>query len=142
MLLVLKTHGRDGRIIELACGDGSLAAAIDFPVESYVGYDISPEAIAQAKRAVPNRDFRAGSLEDWRPEGSPTLVVIEEAIYYLDLKGQRAVINRALSAGAQVLIAIHDRMKHAKTLANCMRGFSHGIAAEGQRVYLVLYAPA
>ena len=48
------------RILEIACGPGQLARAIHdaVPVASYVGLDFSSVAIALARRANPDLDFR------------------------------------------------------------------------------------
>lgn len=125
------------RVIELACGRGDLWWRWGLKTASYVGYDVSPIAIANGTSL--GGDFRVGTMEAWRPDGSFDMLVIEEGIYYVNGADQRAILKRAFDAGAKVLLTVHDAAKHAKSLANCEAASKMmEKRVDGSRVFLVL----
>lgn len=56
----LETHkqfsNQDPTVLELACGGGNLAPA--FPAKRYLGIDLMPDRIAEAKKEFPEHEFR------------------------------------------------------------------------------------
>jgi 2-polyprenyl-3-methyl-5-hydroxy-6-metoxy-1,4-benzoquinol methylase len=62
---VLERHGRGGmRIMDLGCGNGSVANAISRPGREIVGIDSSEEGIAFARASYPQVSFHLGSVYD------------------------------------------------------------------------------
>src|SRR4051794_26031761 len=61
---MLPRDGRPLRVLDLGCGDGSLArrSLADVPVGRYVGIDLSADAVARA-RAHPPTGSGAGQAE-------------------------------------------------------------------------------
>lgn len=130
------------KVVELACGDGSLAEVLSLRYADYTGFDISAVAVEAAKRKAPSAQFHVSSMEDWKPDGLFDLLIIEEAMYYLSPADQRAILRRAFDAGARVLITVHDAAKHAKTIENCKaESFLIGEFSENARSFLVLERP-
>jgi SAM-dependent methyltransferase len=114
------SEGRHVR--ELACGDGSLAAEIALTARSYVGFDVSAEAvrIANRRRDVPvHAIFLVGEMQEFTPDSGVDLIIIEEALYYLSARDRERLLRRCLAAGARVLVTVHDGDKHEPTLLSC-----------------------
>jgi trans-aconitate methyltransferase len=117
-----------GKIVELACGDGSLAAEIDKAACcQYIGYDISRHAIEKAiGRQLPGCQFHVGTMEEWPGCCECQLVVMEECIYYLSADDRRVLPNRiAGSIGKEgyLIITVHDHKKYAAVLDDVLSAF-------------------
>lgn len=74
------------RILDLGIGTGETAirVASKHPTAHLVGIDESPEMLAQARRRLPEGDFRVGRLEEPLPSGRFNLVVSALAVHHLD----------------------------------------------------------
>lgn len=72
------------RILDLGCGTGNLAEMFGaYPLENYLGLDLSREAVAQANgRNLQNAEFQAADFEEWRPEGKFDFIISTGAIHY------------------------------------------------------------
>lgn len=145
-LLCAQLAGR--RIVELGCGDGSLAAAVvDQGWVSYKAFDISSVAIGLAEaRRLPRVQFQVAEMEAWTPSDPFDLLLIEEAIYYLAPGKQTALLDRAFAAmgpGGRAVIVIHSAEKHA-AIVERMRQRYRVLTdrRERGRCYLVLAPPA
>ncbi len=132
--------------MELACGDGSLARAIqDFGWLSYSGLDISSEAISRAS-SVSGQDirFRVQDMEGWVPDEDFDLLIIEEALYYLPTSSQDSLLDRAFAAmgpAGTAIIALHSRVKFAAMIDRLEKRYPvRQKVVEGNRCYLVLGA--
>jgi SAM-dependent methyltransferase len=66
------------RVLDLACGDGGLAAHL--PGLQYRGVDASPEMVEAAQRR--GRDVTLGDLNDYAPPSPVTATTCFRAIYY------------------------------------------------------------
>jgi SAM-dependent methyltransferase len=66
------------RVLDLACGDGGLAAHL--PGLRYLGVDASPEMVGAARRH--GRDVVLGDLNDYEPPQPVTATTCFRAIYY------------------------------------------------------------
>jgi trans-aconitate methyltransferase len=106
-------------VLELACGDGSLAVEIAAAAVSYVGFDVSREAVIRAANRVPGAAFMVGDMETATPGQSVEIIIIEEALYYLGSAARARLLRRCLER-APVLVTVHDAIKHAPTIASCL----------------------
>lgn len=144
LLELLQTHLRDKRVVELACGDGSLAEAVrDYGWASYLGFDISSVAIATAtQRQIPGVRFALGDMENWNPSGPFDLLLIEEAIYYLVPEKQIELLERAFAAmgpAGLAIVVLHSARKHGAIIDRL--GQRYPVVTdrrEGDRCYLIL----
>lgn len=132
------------RVVELACGDGSLAEALrDLGPAAHAGYDISSVAIDRAvRRQLPGMAFACADMESWSPTAPFDLLLVEEAIYYLAPEAQVALLDRAFAAmgpDGRAVIVLHSATKHAAIIERLGRHF-HVVAdrRERDRCYLVL----
>ena len=69
----------------MGCGHARLLKFLGtVPFKSYLGVDISPEAIKQARvRAHPNARFEVGNIEEWDARGERfDVIVFNESLYY------------------------------------------------------------
>lgn len=72
------------RVLDLGCGTGNLAELFGaYPLENYLGLDLSGEAVNQAnRRNLPNAEFAAADFEDFRPDGKFDFIISTGAIHY------------------------------------------------------------
>lgn len=143
MLALVRKYGMGKDVVELACGDGSLAHSFDDGLfRSYRGFDVASEAIKRARqKAGPSQTFDVQAIEDWRPTSAFDLLVVEEAIYYLSKHEQERLLARAFSAApdCKVLVVVHSAAKHQASVATCR---ANAVVLEevsrGERLYLLL----
>jgi trans-aconitate methyltransferase len=142
---IVRRYARCGRVIELACGDGALAESIGSEYyTSYKGTDISDKAIERAKARLLSRcEFKVCRMEDWKGE-SADIVVIRDALYYLNADQQINLLKRAVASVAPygaVYITVHDAVQHAALLRQ-VRSAGH-VLEERQTVrYHIVIAPS
>jgi trans-aconitate methyltransferase len=140
---LVQRYARGGRIVEIGCGEGTLAACIDANSYSgYLGVDISDVAISRAAaKNMPKCEFAVADIRDWSPPAAD-VVVMEEVLYYLEPSQQERLLSRSLGAVAPsgaVVIVVFDFEEHAATLD---RARSAGRLLEERRMqrreYLVI----
>jgi trans-aconitate methyltransferase len=145
---LVESLARGGSIIELACGDGALLAALDPNAYSeFAGSDVSEVAIEAAREraktlGVIKCTFSVCDMTAWEPSRKVALVVIEEALYYLKKSEQRNLLSKCLAAVAprgHLLVIVHSQQRHWKTVEVCRSaGKVVDETVEGDRVYLIL----
>jgi 2-polyprenyl-3-methyl-5-hydroxy-6-metoxy-1,4-benzoquinol methylase len=82
---LLRRYDRGGPILDVGCGDGLLALRYRPLSESHlVGIDYSKTAIEVARgRNLPNTEFHVADLTQFRPAMSFSVIVFNEALYYI-----------------------------------------------------------
>jgi trans-aconitate methyltransferase len=135
---------RAGVIVELACGDGILSRSIRSSAYSaYRGYDISDVAIERARQLANSKcTFAVCDMCDWRGDQEVSLIVIEEALYYIIHAQQRALLRlckASLNPEGRILVIVHSEKRHAATLKTCRETLTiDEQIRDGERVHLVL----
>ncbi|MGE0314730.1 MAG: trans-aconitate 2-methyltransferase [Lautropia sp.] len=76
---------RYGTILEVGCGNGELGRRLASCCDRYIGIDAVPEALTEARRAVPGGTFACRFLPAPLPDAD--LVVVSEVLYFLDARG-------------------------------------------------------
>jgi SAM-dependent methyltransferase len=117
---IARKYARNGRIIELGCGSGALAASIgDQFYKDYKGIDISDVAIKRARsRRLDRCEFEVGPMESAHIEAAD-LIIIQEALYYLEPNQQMALLRKCLNGVAPdgaVYITVHDATQFVSLL--------------------------
>src|SRR3954467_4730912 len=97
-----------GRVAELAPGNGSAAAVLGraFPSSTVVGYDLSPQTLADLPDNVSIQAADARNLPD---EGPFDLVYCLDSLHHMsDPAAVLSGVHRALAPGGVVLVAEND----------------------------------
>jgi ubiquinone/menaquinone biosynthesis C-methylase UbiE len=101
-----------GRILDLACGPGIVTAALAPTAREVVGYDLTPEMLAQARRrceaaGVTNVRFEQGAAESLPfPRAEFDAVVTRATIHHFPAPALVfAEMARALRPGGRVVVA-------------------------------------
>jgi len=85
-------------VLDLACGDGALAAFL--PEQRYIGVDASAEMVAAGRRA--GRELIQADLNDYTPPDAVQATTIFRAIYYA--RDRRALLVRIAGYTEQKLV--------------------------------------
>jgi SAM-dependent methyltransferase len=109
---IVRKYAQNGAIVELGCGSGALAASLGGQFyKSYKGIDISSVAIKRARlRGIDRSEFEVGSMES-ADIGPANLIIIMEALFYLEPGQQLALLRKCLYEVAPhgvVYITVHD----------------------------------
>ncbi len=100
-----------GRVLDLCCGPGYVAARARLRGASPVGIDFSAEMIALAERRHPDLEFREGDAEDLDlPDGGFDAVVMNFGVLHL-ARPERAVAEaaRVLCPGGRLAFTVWAR---------------------------------
>ncbi len=119
-----------GDIVEFGCGEGWLIGAVDPGVyRTYVGVDLSPVAIDVATRRARQAGlvkcrFEVGRFEHWSGGPDPSLIIMDESLYYLKPRRQRRLLRRCLDrldSSCRMVVTVHSATRHRSTLEACRR---------------------
>ncbi len=101
---------RDGRVLDVGCGTGRLAAALaERGLDAY-GVDASPEMLAVARRKLPAASFAEGRAERLPfADGSCDRLVFWLVVHLVDRLVAFAEAHRVLAPGGRVAIVTFDR---------------------------------
>ena len=105
----------DDVLLDLACGTGAAVRQAAPTVRCAVGFDLSPEMIAQARKlaaSVPNVGFREGDVSGPLPfpDGEFTAIVCTTAFHHFPKPVDTiAEMFRVLAPGGRVVIADFNR---------------------------------
>lgn len=105
-------------ILDLGCGGGTLALALDRKFEIYGGVDISDVAIERARVNLANLggksleiELTVSELEGFETSRSYDVIVFNEVLYYLTLDQVTDTIRRyspLLKPGGLILVSLKD----------------------------------
>jgi len=148
LIEIIEDFSRGGKIVSLGCGADDIILKLNPHVySSYLGIDISKvaieHAIDNAKRlGLTNCQFCVGDIAEWEGDKNITLIILEESIYYLNSGQQQRLLERcydSLNSNGSVLITVHSRYKHEKTINRC-KEISKVVKEinKGEKTYLIL----
>lgn len=76
------------RVLEIGCGDAGhlIACAAALPSATFVGFDLSPVAVARGQKTardagLTNVTLEVGDITTWQPRGGPFDYVVSDGIY-------------------------------------------------------------
>lgn len=97
-------------ILDVGCGEGRLATLhAPRPFESYLGIDISTEAVARARAlGLARVEFLEADFEKWSPDRSYDAIVFNECLGYAEDPGR--IIGRfapSLRAGGRFFVSMY-----------------------------------
>jgi SAM-dependent methyltransferase len=96
LLQLLRQNGiADGLIVDLGCGSGIWAKALEDAGYQVTGVDISPAMIELARQRVPNARFQVGSFVEFRFPACQAVTALGEVFNYLfDPKNSLRTLRR------------------------------------------------
>lgn len=97
-------------ILDVGCGAGVLADRLKvLPYTSYLGIDLSPEAIARAQDHADARTaFAVAGAQDFQSDRRFDLIVFSQVLYYLPDPGAvLARYARFLAPGGRILVSMY-----------------------------------
>ena len=95
-----------GSVLDLGCGWGRLARA--FPGDKYLGYDINPAAVAEARELAPEHHFECVAFDDPLPRRD--LCVTSSVLLHVDDRNVLGLASRmSRSFGKLLIIEIMQR---------------------------------
>jgi SAM-dependent methyltransferase len=112
MVKLVVKYAKKGRILDMGCGTGTLASKLstsDF--EYYLGIDVSPEAIARARKNQSEKiHFKTGNIQSYPCKDTFDLIVFEESLYYVPFLRRRLLqdlAQRLRSNGVFIVTVAH-----------------------------------
>lgn len=114
------------RVLDIGCGHGRLCRILGhFGFESYLGIDLSPEAIEQARaQRIEGARFEVGDLETWMPAQTFDVVVFQDSIYYASRPtAQLLRYSEALMAHGVVVVSMFRYSNNAMIWRRIDRSF-------------------
>jgi SAM-dependent methyltransferase len=95
---------RVSRVLDVGCGPGTNAR--EFPHAEYLGVDINPRYVAEARRRY-GREFVVGDVTSWRPPAGASFdfILVNSLLHHLDDTNVRrtlATLRDVLSEGGHL----------------------------------------
>jgi SAM-dependent methyltransferase len=88
-------------VLDVGCGDGEATRGL--PLGSYIGLDVSAEALRHARTARPSGDFRIGSLSD-NPLTADLTLCIDVLIHQSDADTYEQLVGELLASADRALL--------------------------------------
>ncbi len=88
-------------VIDVGCGDGE--ATRDLPIQSYIGVDVSAEAVRRAKVGRPGGTFHVGHLADF-PVRADLTICLDVLIHQSDAASYRDQVARLWESADRALV--------------------------------------
>jgi 2-polyprenyl-3-methyl-5-hydroxy-6-metoxy-1,4-benzoquinol methylase len=112
---LLKKHGL-GKILDIGCGQGVLYHYLKSDVEllSYLGIDISANAVAKARASFSAANFEQLDFDCQNLEGKFDIIIFNETLYYFNkpLDTIQKCIDQNLNVGGYFIISMCDYIGH------------------------------
>ena len=95
-----------GSILDVGCGDGSLARYLDDGTGTIVGIDPDEECVRRARQfpCSPSVSFLRCSFEDYAPERLFGAVVFSASLHHMEMEGALRKASDLLSPGGRLLV--------------------------------------
>lgn len=125
---VVEKYAAKGRILMLGCGTGSIATAMaPGSFESFVGVDLSHEAIARAKlRESDQIRFEVCDIVSYRCSEEYNVILFSEALYYINPLYRDSLLKRCsqdLTRDGKIIVTIAQPLRYAGILRMIRRNF-------------------
>ena len=142
--LVAKKPAFFKRAVDLGCGTGLAASAFAKEVDHFIGIDLSPKMIEEARATSLYAELVVADMVDGlraRPEASADLVLASDAMVYVsDLAPVLAAAKRVLASGGLMAFTLETHDGDGVTIGEGLR-YAHGakyvremVAASGMKL--------
>ncbi|HSB82436.1 MAG TPA: class I SAM-dependent methyltransferase [Candidatus Methylomirabilis sp.] len=114
-------------VLDVGCGPGRLGGLVKaLACKSYLGIDLSPEAIKQARRrTTTHARFRVADLNQWNPSGRFSAIVFCESLNYAARPASTLVrYARALEPEGVLIVSLCRHRNHGRIWKNVAREFT------------------
>lgn len=144
-------EARFPRVLDLGCGTGLMARALDGMAGSLAGIDLSPRMLAEARRTGLYARLHEGDLRDFltaEPPASADLLVAADVFIYLrEIGPVLAAAARVLAPGGLFAFTIQGHPGETGAVLGADGRYAHGVAtlreaAEAAGLGIALLEPA
>lgn len=114
-------------ILDLGCGQGRLLEYLAaFPFKSYLGIDLSSEAIQQADlRRRKNARFRVADFDTWTPPQRSSVIVFCESLNYATHPVSALLrYAGALEENGAIIVSLYQHPNHGKIWKSADKHFT------------------
>lgn len=114
-------------VLDVGCGPGRLGELVEaLACKSYLGIDLSPEAIKQARRrATTHVRFRVADLNRWNPPRRFSAIVFCESLNYAARPASTlARYASALEPEGVLIVSLYRHRNHGRIWKNVAREFT------------------
>lgn len=117
--LVADRFSKGSRVLDVGCGHGALWELLRATPASYLGLDLSAEAVERCRKQFgwnTHCRFEQGSFEDFATEERFEVVVLNEVLYYFPLAQAESVVDKALGLlrpGGMLIVSMNNNPKAA-----------------------------
>jgi trans-aconitate methyltransferase len=128
LVSLVEQYAQNGHILMLGCGTASIAGVLD-PAKyaSFLGLDLSEEAIALAKKYENNKiSCQVGDMLSHQCARDYDLIIFPESIYYLNVFQRRQLLRRLaghLTKQGKILVTLAQPKRYAGILKMIRNNF-------------------
>jgi 2-polyprenyl-3-methyl-5-hydroxy-6-metoxy-1,4-benzoquinol methylase len=110
----LRACSETATVWDMGCGHGRLLRLLNPHFSSYVGVDISAEAVARATALnLPRTSFVVSAFEDWSPDHKANIIIFNESLAYAPQPGEIVrTYSKRLKEGGQMIISMLEYGNH------------------------------
>jgi SAM-dependent methyltransferase len=125
---LIEIFATKGHILALGCGTARLAGSLKpGSFESFVGVDLSREAIAQANQQAGERvQFEVGDMTTYEFKHRYAVILFPDSIYYINAREREKLLGRArasLTSGGRIIVSIAQPQRYAEILNQIRQDF-------------------
>lgn len=128
LLCLIEKYAAKGNILALGCGAARLVGILKpGSFESFVGVDLSPEAIAQANKMASDRvRFEVGDMTTYECQRRFEIILFAESIYYVNARSREKLLRRlreSLAPEGRIIVSIAHPHRYVDIIEMIRRGF-------------------
>lgn len=117
---------RSPTILDVGCGHGRLVELLEaFAFKTYLGIDLSPEAIKRAERRKRrNTSFHVADFDKWNPTERFAVIIFCECLNYAKHPASALLrYARALERNGAIIVSLYRHPNHGRIWKNIERYF-------------------
>lgn len=110
----VRAFSETATVWDVGCGHGRLLQLLQPHFSSYIGVDISAEAIARAEALqIPRTTFAVSRFEDWAPDSKADVIIFNESVTYTTHPAELVRTYAArLNDGGRIIISLLEYGNH------------------------------
>jgi trans-aconitate methyltransferase len=125
---LVEKYAAQGHILALGCGTAAILTTLkSHTFESFLGVDLSPEAILRARKHESERvRFEVGNMVKYECLQNYNVILFSDSLYYAPPKWRKRLLNRmrcSLAPQGRIIVAIAQPSRYAGILDLIRRNF-------------------